>query len=323
MTGYRLLAIHAHPDDESSKGAATMAKYAHEGNRVKVLTCTGGQRGDILNPAMDKPGIIERMTEIRRDEMAAAAAALGVEHEWLGYEDSGLPEGDPLPPLPEGCFALEDPVEVAKVLVAKIREFRPHVIITYDENGGYPHPDHIMVHTISMIAWEEAGNPDFEPEAGEPWTPLKLYYSHGFVAQRMRLLHDRLISEGKPSPYEPMLKRWEENASDIMRRVTTQVECSEYFCNRAEALTAHATQIDPAGAFLASPVEVQQEVWPTEEFELAQTRVQTALPETDLFAGIGSAAEADAKADATADATAGTEAETVAGPTAENEGERQ
>ena len=298
MTGYRLLAIHAHPDDESSKGAATMAKYAHESNRVKVLTCTGGQRGDILNPAMDRPGVIERMTEIRREEMAAAAAALGVEHEWLGYEDSGLPEGDPLPPLPEGCFALENPVEVAKVLVGKIREFRPHVIITYDENGGYPHPDHIMVHKVSMIAWEEAGNPDFAPELGEPWTPLKLYYSHGFVAQRMRLLHDRLIDEGKPSPYEPMLSRWEENASDIMQRVTTQVECSDFFSNRAEALTAHATQIDPAGAFLASPVEVQKEVWPTEEFELAQTRVQTSLPETDLFAGINAAA-ADAEPDAT------------------------
>ena len=316
MTGYRLLAIHAHPDDESSKGAATMAKYAHEGNRVKVLTCTGGQRGDILNPAMDRPGIIERMTEIRREEMAAAAAALGVEHEWLGYEDSGLPEGDPLPPLPEGCFALEDPVEVAKVVVERIREFRPHVIITYDENGGYPHPDHIMVHKVSMIAWEEAGNPDFAPEAGEPWTPLKLYYSHGFVAQRMRLLHDRLIEAGKPSPYEPMLKRWEENASDIMRRVTTQVECGDYFSNRAEALTAHATQIDPAGAFLASPVEVQQEVWPTEEFELAQTRVPATLPEDDLFAGIeadtGTGTEIAANAPADAETEAGTVTETAA-----------
>lgn len=291
VTGYRLLAIHAHPDDESSKGAATMAKYAHEGNRVKVLTCTGGQRGDILNPAMDKPGIIENITDVRREEMAGAATALGVEHEWLGYIDSGLPQGDPLPPLPEGCFALKDPAVVAKTLVGEIREFRPHVIITYDENGGYPHPDHIMVHKASMIAWEEAGNADFAPEAGEPWTPQKLYYTHGFVPQRMRLLHDRMVEEGRfadgqQSPYEPMLRRFEENASDIMQRVTTQVDCGAYFINRANALLSHATQIDPDGPFLASPVEVQAELWPTEEFELAQTRVRTTLPETDLFSGI-------------------------------------
>ncbi len=172
------MAIHAHPDDESSKGAATMAKYAAEGNRVKVVTCTDGRRGDVLNPAMDRPGVLDNILEVRREEMARAAAALGVEHVWLGYEDSGLPEGDPLPPLPEGSFAVQDPEEVAVKIVEQIREFRPHVIITYDENGGYPHPDHLMVHAISMIAWERAGDPDFAPGTGEPWTPLNLYYSH-------------------------------------------------------------------------------------------------------------------------------------------------
>ncbi|MCZ2221078.1 mycothiol conjugate amidase Mca [Corynebacterium pilbarense] len=280
------MAIHAHPDDESSKGAATMAKYAAEGNRVKVVTCTDGRRGDILNPAMDRPGVLDNILDVRREEMARAAAALGVEHVWLGYEDSGLPEGDPLPPLPEGSFAVQDPEEVAVEIVKQIREFRPHVIITYDENGGYPHPDHLMVHAISMIAWERAGDPDFAPGAGEPWTPLKLYYSHGFILQRMKLLQERLIQRGEKSPYELMIKRWEENEGDVFDRVTTQVECADYFPQRAEALTAHATQIDPAGAFLASPVKDQQDVWPTEEFELAASRVKTTLPETDLFAGI-------------------------------------
>lgn len=280
------MAIHAHPDDESSKGAATMAKYAAEGNRVKVVTCTDGRRGDVLNPAMDRPGVLDNILEVRREEMARAAAALGVEHVWLGYEDSGLPEGDPLPPLPEGSFAVQDPEEVAVKIVEQIREFRPHVIITYDENGGYPHPDHLMVHAISMIAWERAGDPDFAPGTGEPWTPLKLYYSHGFILQRMKLLQERLIQRGEKSPYELMIKRWEENEGDVFDRVTTQVECADYFPQRAEALMAHATQIDPAGAFLASPVEDQQDVWPTEEFELAATRVETTLPETDLFAGI-------------------------------------
>ena len=286
MTGLRLMAIHAHPDDESSKGAATMAKYAAEGNRVLVVTCTDGRRGDVLNPAMDRPGVLDNILDVRREEMARAAAALGVEHVWLGYEDSGLPEGDPLPPLPEGSFAVQDPEDVAVKIVEQIRKFRPHVIITYDENGGYPHPDHLMVHAVSMIAWERAGDPDFAPEAGAPWTPLKLYYSHGFILQRMKLLQERLIQRGQKSPYELMIKRWEENEGDVFDRVTTQVECAAYFQQRADALTAHATQIDPAGAFLASPVEDQQEVWPTEEFELAASRVDTTLPETDLFAGI-------------------------------------
>ena len=286
MTGLRLMAIHAHPDDESSKGAATMAKYAAEGNRALVVTCTDGRRGDVLNPAMDRPGVLDNIFDVRREEMARAAAALGIEHVWLGYEDSGLPEGDPLPPLPEGSFAVQDPEDVAVKIVEQIREFRPHVIITYDENGGYPHPDHLMVHAVSMIAWERAGDPDFAPEAGAPWTPLKLYYSHGFILQRMKLLQERLIQRGQKSPYELMIKRWEENEGDVFDRVTTQVECAAYFQQRADALTAHATQIDPAGAFLASPVEDQQEVWPTEEFELAASRVDTTLPETDLFAGI-------------------------------------
>lgn len=286
MTGLRLMAIHAHPDDESSKGAATMAKYAAEGNRVLVVTCTDGRRGYVLNPAMDRPGVLDNILDVRREEMARAAAALGVEHVWLGYEDSGLPEGDPLPPLPEGSFAVQDPEDVAVKIVEQIREFRPHVIITYDENGGYPHPDHLMVHAVSMIAWERAGDPDFAPEAGAPWTPLKLYYSHGFILQRMKLLQERLIQRSQKSPYELMIKRWEENEGDVFDRVTTQVECAAYFQQRADALTAHATQIDPAGAFLASPVEDQQEVWPTEEFELAASRVDTTLPETDLFAGI-------------------------------------
>lgn len=286
MAGLRLLAIHAHPDDESSKAAATMARYVDEGNRVKVLTCTGGERGDVLNPAMDRPGVKENIGAIRREEMANAIKALGVEHEWLGYVDSGLPEGDPLPPLPEGSFALADTEEVVHKVVKVIREFRPHVIITYDENGGYPHPDHLKVHEVSMIAWEKSGEQDYHPELGQAWTPLKLYYTHGFVRQRMQMFHDLLVEQGKESPYAEILDRWKANQADTMARVTTQVNVERWFDRRDAALKAHATQIDPAGTFFATPVEVQRRLWPTEEFELAKTRVSTSLPEDDLFAGI-------------------------------------
>ena len=291
MSGLRLLAIHAHPDDESSKGAATMARYAAEGNRVMVVTCTGGERGDILNPAMDKPGILDNISAVRQEEMAKAMDILGTEHRWLGYEDSGLPQGDPLPPLPEGCFALEDSDKITRDLVKILREFRPHVIITYDENGGYPHPDHLKVHEVSMLAWEKSGDAAYAPELGAPWEPLKLYYTHGFIRQRMEMFHDLLIEQGKPSPYTPMLERWKANEADVMARVTTQVPCERFFDQRDDALRAHATQIDPAGAFFGTPVEVQRRLWPTEEFELAKTRVKTSIPEDDLFAGITPDAE--------------------------------
>lgn len=291
MSGLRLMAIHAHPDDESSKGAATMARYAAEGNQVMVVTCTGGERGDILNPAMDKPGILDNISAVRQEEMAKAMEILGTEHKWLGYEDSGLPQGDPLPPLPEGCFALEDSDKVTRDLVKILREFRPHVIITYDENGGYPHPDHLKVHEVSMLAWEKSGDAAYAPELGAPWEPLKLYYTHGFIRQRMEMFHDLLIEQGKPSPYTPMLERWKANEADVMARVTTQVPCERFFDQRDDALRAHATQIDPAGAFFGTPVEVQRRLWPTEEFELAKTRVKTSIPEDDLFAGITPDAE--------------------------------
>nr|WP_227659115.1 MULTISPECIES: mycothiol conjugate amidase Mca [unclassified Corynebacterium] len=287
----RLLAIHAHPDDESSKGAATMARYAAEGHRVMVVTCTGGERGDILNPAMDRPGIRERIDEVRREEMAEAARALGIEHRWLGYVDSGLPEGDPLPPLPEGCFARESGEDIAAELVEIIRDFRPHVIITYDENGGYPHPDHLKVHEASMIAWAKAGDPAVVTTARdtgrnqEPWEPLKLYYTHGFVYERIKAFHDLLVERGQESPYERMLG-FMQDSEDIMARVTTQVPCADYFEARAAALRAHATQVDPRGGFLVIDAQEQARLWPTEEFELAATRVATTLPEGDLFAGV-------------------------------------
>ncbi|MGH3438228.1 MAG: mycothiol conjugate amidase Mca [Sciscionella sp.] len=283
----RLMTVHAHPDDESSKGAATLARYVADGHEVMVVTCTGGERGSILNPAMDKPGVVENLTEIRREEMARAAAALGVTHRWLGYLDSGLPEGDPKPPLPEGCFALVPLEESTRALVKVIREFRPHVVVTYDENGGYPHPDHIRCHEVSMAAFDAAGDLGRYPEAGEVWQPQKLYYSHGFSRVRMEKFHQALIERGLESPYGEWLAKWAESGRpDVQERVTTSVECGEYFEKRDAALLAHATQIDPNSRWFVVPVELQREIWPTEEYELARSLVDTTLPEDDLFAGV-------------------------------------
>ena len=281
----RLMTVHAHPDDESSKGAATLAKYVAEGQDVMVVTCTGGERGSILNPAMDKPGVLERMSEIRVEEMAEAVQILGVRHRWLGFVDSGLPEGDPKPPLPDGCFAVVPLEEPTAALVQLVREFRPHVLVTYDENGGYPHPDHIRCHEISVAAFDAAGDPDQFPKAGAPWQPLKLYYSHGFSRAKMLAFHNALLARGEESPYGEWLKNWDEKRPDVMERVTTRVECADYFPIRDKALLAHATQIDPNSRWFRLDLDIQRQVWPTEEYELARSLVDTTLPEDDLFAG--------------------------------------
>ena len=125
--------------------------------------------------------------------MAAAREILGVRQQFLGFTDSGLPEGDPLPPLPEGCFALQPLESAAGPLVQAVREFRPHVMLTYDENGGYPHPDHVKCHQVSVEAFEAAADPDRYPDCGEPWQPLKLYYYLTFHRARIMALHQAML----------------------------------------------------------------------------------------------------------------------------------
>ncbi len=279
------MAVHAHPDDESSKGAATMARYVSEGVDVLVVTCTGGERGSILNPAMDSPEVLADISAIRRGEMDRAREILGVRQRWLGFLDSGFPEGDPLPPLPEDSFAVQPLEEAVQRLVVEIREQRPHVMTTYDEHGGYPHPDHVRCHEVSVAAFDAAGDPDAYPEAGQPWQPLKLYYNLTWHKPRLSALHDALIALDVESPFTEWLADWVEKPEDA-DRLTTRVPCGDFFALRDQALLAHATQIDPAGRWFAVPLDVQQSAWPTEDFQLARSLVDSPLPEDDLFAGI-------------------------------------
>jgi mycothiol S-conjugate amidase len=283
----RLMAVHAHPDDESSKGAATMARYVSEGAAVLVCTLTGGERGDILNKAMDRPEIRADLPAVRRAEMARARDILGVRQQFLGFTDSGLPEGDPLPPLPDGCFALE-PLEVAaRPLVRAIRAFRPQVILTYDEEGGYPHPDHVKCHQVSVEAFEAAADPDRYPGCGEPWQALKLYYFATFHKARVLALHEEMLRRGIHSPYGEWIAEWKDDPARPAHEITTRIECADFFEIRDKALLAHATQIDPEeGFWFACPREVQRAAWPTEDFHLARSLVDTEKPESDLFAGV-------------------------------------
>lgn len=280
----RLMAVHAHPDDESSKGAASSAYYVSKGVEVLIVSCTGGERGDILNPRLkDDPEILRDMTEYRRHEMAKAVEILGVQHTWLGFVDSGLPEGDPLPPLPAGCFALEPLETASEPLVRLMREFRPHVVTTYDENGGYPHPDHIRCHEVSVEAYHAAGDAERYPHAGPAWQPSKLYYNQTLSRGRIFAFHEAMKAEGLDSPYEEWISRWEERGE---RPITTRVPCGEFFEVRDRALLAHATQVDPDGSWFSVPLDMQRRIWPTEDFELAHSHVPVSLPEDDLFAGI-------------------------------------
>ena len=281
----RLMAVHAHPDDESSKGAATTAKYVNEGVDVMVVTCTGGERGDILNPAMREVVENEGIDAVRQREMAEAARILNVSHAWLGFEDSGFPEGDPPPPLPPESFVARPLEEVTPALVRALREFRPHVVTTYDEKGGYPHPDHVRTHEITMAAVREAADSNFAPELGEPHQVSKIYYNQQFSKTRVATLHQAMLDAGLESPYAEWLENWKDR-DDNFQRVTTRVHAAEYFPIRDEALRAHATQIDPDGPWFAVPLPMQQEVWPTEDFELAWSIIDAQAPESDLFAGL-------------------------------------
>ena len=280
-----LLAVHAHPDDESSKGAATLARYADEGVRTVVVTCTGGEAGEILNPAMDRPGVLERMPELRREELAKALEVLNVSaHHWLGYRDSGMAETD-ANGHPD-AFANADLDEATGRLVAIIRQERPQVVVTYDETGGYPHPDHIRTHEVSVAAFDAAGDPHRYPEAGPPFQPLKLYYHASFTRRRMEAIHAAAVEHGIESPFAKWLEEWEKQGWEDPV-VTTRVDVAAWLGRQRDALIAHATQIDPSSVWFVIPDEVVAEVYPWEDYTLARSLVPTDDEETDLFAGLG------------------------------------
>lgn len=283
-----LLSVHAHPDDEASKGAGTIARYHAAGVRTVLVTCTGGEAGDILNPAMDRPEVRADLPNVRMRELARAAEVIGYDVvELLGYRDSGMPD------MPENAhpeaFANADLDEAVGRLVAVIRRERPQVIVTYgDDQSAYPHPDHLRVHDITIPAFDRAGDPDAYPGTGEPWQPLKLYYS-SWSRKRLELTHARLLELGIESPYD---EKWFTRPSQD-ERITTSVDISGFTDARLDGLLAHETQIDPNSAFwFALPREEQAVVHPYDDYVLARSLVESSLPEDDLFAGVARAVPA-------------------------------
>ena len=282
-----MLSVHAHPDDEASKGAGTVSKYHAEGVRTVLVTCTGGEEGDILNPAMDSEDVKANLAEVRMQELRDSVDVIGYEVlELLGYRDSGMPDSEHNK-HPE-CFAQAPLDEAVGRLVKLIRDHKPHVIVTYaDDQRGYPHPDHLRVHEISVIAFDAAGDPDQYPELGEPWQPLKMYYS-AWSKARMVAMHEKFIELGMESPYD---QKWLDRPSQD-EKITTRIAIGEHWDVRQQALLAHRTQIDPTSKFwFGLPAEAMKDVHPWDDYVLARSLVD--LPERadgeledDMFAGI-------------------------------------
>lgn len=290
-----LMTVHAHPDDEASKGAATVARYVAEGARAVLVCCTGGEEGDLHNPALAEPGqpfhgldaeaMRALLAQIRPRELQRSAEAIGY-HDivMLGYRDSGMPdcEANAHP----DCFHRADLDEAVGRLVEAIRRERPHVIITYgDDQRGYPHPDHLKVHDISLPAFERAGDPTWRPELGPAWQPLKMYYTV-WPKARITAVHEAMLRFHGSSPFD---QAWLDRPG-LDHRVTTRIHVGDFLGARSAALRAHATQIDPSHPFWFGLTDEQlAEVYPWEDWQLASSVVgypEDGVFEDDLFTGL-------------------------------------
>jgi len=286
MEALCLLTVHAHPDDEASKGAATVARYHAEGIHTVLVTCTGGEQGDILNPAMDVPGIRERLAEVRAEELARAAEVIGYDEVvMLGYRDSGMPDS-PANADPRS-FAQAPLDEAVERLVGVIRAKRPQVVVTYPKDqSGYPHPDHLRDNEITEIAFDAAGDPGRFPAAGPAWQPLKLYYVT-WSARRSRAMHEKFLELGLDSPFdkERMARLMDSDAATTVP--DAEIDIAGYAGTFRLALLAHATQVDPTSPhWFGLPPEVADTVHPVDEYQLARNLSDSSPPEYDLFAGL-------------------------------------
>lgn len=295
------MTVHAHPDDEASKGAPTLAKYHADGVRTILVCCTGGEEGDLQNPTLREPGQPfhgltpeqerELVVSMRPAELRRSAEIIGFDEViMLGYRDSGMADSEPN--QHPDCFHQADVDEATGRLVAEIRRTQPQVIITYnDDQAGYPHPDHLKVHEISVLAFDRAGDPSWYPDAGEPFQPLKLYYST-WSRRRTVAIHEGLLRHRGESPFD---ETWFERP-DTDHRVTTCIDVGEYMWARTGSLMAHATQVDPTAAFWFGLSDAElAEIYPWEDWILARSLVGD-IPthddvEHDLFQGIDIGAE--------------------------------
>ena len=295
-----LMTVHAHPDDETIGTGGTMARTVAEGRRVILVTCTRGELGEIVVQELDTDDNHRRLGEIRAGELERAMGKLGVtEWENLGYRDSGMmgTDGNHDP----RSFWQADLDEAAGRLSWLIRRYQPDVVTTYNAFGGYGHPDHIRVHDVAVRAFDRAGDPAWYPEqledtGVEPWAPAKLYETampaslRNRMAERMRELGMRSWWDPPEDATPEQIAEMEEFAAKMLtpdEAITTRVDIGGApFDAKFAALKEHVTQIGPENPFLAVGPEVWREFGSQEVYILRESRVESALPETDLFAGI-------------------------------------
>jgi N-acetyl-1-D-myo-inositol-2-amino-2-deoxy-alpha-D-glucopyranoside deacetylase len=286
-----MLLVHAHPDDETIGTGATMAKYAAEGAHVTLVTCTLGEEGEVLVPELEHLAADKEdgLGAHRVGELAQAMKALGVDdHRFLGgpgrWRDSGM-MGLPTNDRP-GCFWQADPEESVGELVAVMREVRPHVVITYNEFGGYGHPDHIQAHRVAVAAFDAAGEPGRYPDKGEPWKPTKLYYL-ALPVSFLRLGFDALKEMGEQAPFG-VTSPEELTFGDPDETITTRVDARDHLEAKVDAMRAHATQIQVDGPFFALSNNIGQRAFGYEHYRLVRGGSPPAAGELeeDLFAGV-------------------------------------
>jgi len=297
----RLLLVHAHPDDESIGQGATMARYAAEGRGVTLVTCTAGELGEILVPGLEHLAADrdDALGEHRRQELADAMRELGVtDHRFLGgfgrYRDSGMKWHDDghaiaADDVHENAFARADLAEAANHLVAVIREIRPQVLVTYDEFGGYGHPDHIQAHRVATYGAALAAVPSYRLDLGRAWDIPKVYWG-AMSASRMREGLRRLRASGDTTSFQGMdpdgpLPPFVTDDANL----SAMVDATDYSSHKMAALKAHATQITADGPFFAMSGDEGEAMWGVEFFRIAkgtQGPVNEAGLETDLFAGL-------------------------------------
>lgn len=289
----RMLLVHAHPDDETIGTGASMAKYAAEGADVTLVTCTLGEEGEILVPelahlAADRTDGLGRH---RIGELAEAMAILGVkDHRFLGgagrFRDSGMmgvPSNDRA-----DCFWRADLLEASRELVPVIRQTRPHVVVTYDDFGGYGHPDHIQAHRVTHYALALAESSSFQPDMGDPWSVPKVYWT-AFPRSIVRKGIMALREQGSDSEFAEMDPDDLPFACDD-NLITTAIDAHDFLDVKMQALEAHRTQVTVDDGFFALSNNLGSEVMGTEYFRLVRGSpgLLDGEWEKDLFSGIGS-----------------------------------
>jgi LmbE family N-acetylglucosaminyl deacetylase len=305
-----LMTVHAHPDDEIIGTGGSMATAIADGHRVVLVTCTRGELGEIVIPEMDTPDNHRRLGELRAAELERALTLLGVtEWENLGYRDSGM-MGDPGNRDPRS-FWQADLDEAIGRLVWFVRQHRPDVITTYNDFGGYGHPDHIRTHLVAVGAFARAGDAawypgQLAPEHGgsgaaaadgglAPWAPAKLY-EQAFPQSLRLAMNERLAALGVRSFWLPpedatpeQLAQHEQFLARALvpdETITTRVDVAPYLDRKWQGIHEHATQISAQSPFMIFGLEGWREAWSAEAFVLRESRVPSAQPETDLFAGL-------------------------------------